>query len=437
MASITGSQYNDNGTYQISGDFPFFKRYDELKGTQRNDSIYGFRGDDILLGFGGNDYLNGGTGVDRMEGGPGADRYIVYDQEDAVIENSGEGRDLVWSAVEFTLPDHVEDLSLYNDLILSENGRNIRFYAPQDGTGNELSNRITGNKTDNWLRGLDGNDHVEGRHGDDRLYGGKGNDRLYGQQGNDRLYGDTGNDRLQGGSGMDVLFGDSGRDYLYGGTDWDVLVGGDGRDYLDGGAGADWMVGGRDNDVYSVDESGDLITERVGEGTDLVRASIDYTLGNQLENLVLQGTEDLSGTGNDLDNILRGNRGSNVLSGQAGSDTLIGYGGIRQEYDRLTGGSGSDTFVLGDFQGSFYEDLGYGTITDFDVKASVLDLEFDQIQLTGELSDYRLGSHDWSGSSAADTIIYKGDDVIGVVQDVTGLSLTSDSFTTVAYNPLT
>jgi len=70
-----------------------------------------------------------------------------------------------------------------------------------------------------------------------------------------------------------------------------------------------------------------VVTENLNEGTDAVTASIDYTLGANLENLTLSGTANFNGTGNELNNTLTGNTGANILNGGAGADTLAGKGG--------------------------------------------------------------------------------------------------------------
>ena len=49
------------------------------------------------------------------------------------------------------------------------------------------------------------------------------------------------------------------------------------------------MVGGTGNDSYSVDSSGDVVTENPGEGADTVSASVTYTLGANIETLILTG----------------------------------------------------------------------------------------------------------------------------------------------------
>ena len=57
------------------------------------------------------------------------------------------------------------------------------------------------------------------------------------------------------------------------------------------------MTGGDGNDTYVVDNVGDTVTELAGEGFDTVRSSISYTLGADVERLVLTDSA-ANGTGN-------------------------------------------------------------------------------------------------------------------------------------------
>jgi Ca2+-binding RTX toxin-like protein len=68
-------------------------------------------------------------------------------------------------------------------------------------------------------------------------------------------------------------------------------------------------------------------------GTTAVACSGSLIMGANLVGLTLLGTENLSGTGNALANVIEGNKGANLIDGGAGSDTL-------------TGGAGNDTFIL-------------------------------------------------------------------------------------------
>src|SRR5690606_17786477 len=85
---------------------------------------------------------------------------------------------------------------------------------------------------------------------------------------------------------------------------------------------------GLGDDTYIVDSADDVVVENTGEGTDLIMASIGYTLVANVENLTLTGSGDIDGAGNDEDNTFRGNAGDNVLTGNAGADALYGGGGM-------------------------------------------------------------------------------------------------------------
>ncbi|MFO1207661.1 MAG: calcium-binding protein [Amaricoccus sp.] len=119
------------------------------------------------------------------------------------------------------------------------------------------------------------------------------------------------------------------------------------------------------NDVYLVDNAGDIVDETGGSGTDTVRSSISFSLANaarvlgSVENLALLGNANLSATGNALANVLTGNAGNNVLTGGAGNDTL-------------TGGAGHDYFVLNAAPNA---STNVDRITDFNVADDTIRLE--------------------------------------------------------------
>ncbi|MDP3841519.1 MAG: hypothetical protein Q8Q81_02835, partial [Oxalobacteraceae bacterium] len=88
--------------------------------------------------------------------------------------------------------------------------------------------------------------------------------------------------------------------------------------------GADAMAGGLGNDIFMVDDAGDVASELAGEGTDTVQSYlVNYTLAANVENLQLMGAQNLNATGNSLNNVLTGNSANNTLTGGTGSDRFV------------------------------------------------------------------------------------------------------------------
>ncbi|GAA4001919.1 hypothetical protein GCM10022211_11310 [Sphingomonas humi] len=162
-----------------------------------------------------------------------------------------------------------------------------------------------------------------------------------------------------GGSGADTIIGNSVDNVLKGNAGNDLLAGGAGNDTLDGGIGDDQMLGGIGDDLFMVDAAGDIVTENVGEGTDKVLSSIDYTLGANVENLTLTGSA-MSGTGNELNNLIVGNALANTLTGAAGDDRLEGGAGN----DLLDGGTGNDAMLGGVGDDRYIVDAAGDTVTE-------------------------------------------------------------------------
>jgi hypothetical protein len=160
-----------------------------------------------------------------------------------------------------------------------------------------------------------------------------------------------------------LFVGTGGDDTLAGSSEDDVIRGLGGNDVLGGSPGGDSMEGGLGDDLYIVNSSLDQIVEHADEGTDTVRASIDYALPANVEHLVLDGSGNIDGTGNALANHMTGNAGDNRLDGGDGNDTLRGRdgndvldGGLGGDW--MFGGTGNDTVLGGDGNDILFGDGG-------------------------------------------------------------------------------
>src|SRR5207245_7687846 len=89
-----------------------------------------------LVGNSGNNTLDGKGGDDTMIGGAGNDIYFVDSTSDLVIENAGQGNDIVYASVDYTLPANVESI------VLQGSGNTNAF-------GNSQNNALIGNSGDN------------------------------------------------------------------------------------------------------------------------------------------------------------------------------------------------------------------------------------------------------------------------------------------------
>ena len=282
-----------------------------LWGTALGDAIDAGAGDDKLIGGGGNDTLNGGAGNDIYVMNAAADHQA------AEISDSGGTAD----EIRFASATAGETLKLF----AGEAG--IEKVTIGTGTAAAVvSTAVTALNVDASLAsyGL-------------VIIGNAGNNQLMGTAFIDNISGGAGNDTLKGNLGNDVL---------------------------DGGIGNDSLIGGGGDDTYFVDSELDQITEGADasiNGMDTVmQSSVSYTLGANVENLMLSGKAALNGTGNGSDNTITGNASINILAGGGGSDSLYGlagndilYGGEGNDTliggvgnDELTGGAGSDIFWL-------------------------------------------------------------------------------------------
>src|SRR5262245_3743902 len=203
---------------------------DQLAGIE---NIVGSAFADLLTGDGGNNSLGGGTGQDDMRGGAGNDQYGVDQTNDVIVENAGEGNDIVFATADYTLPANVDSVVLLGSANLNANGN----------------------------------------------------------------------------------------------ADNNALIGNSGNNVLDGKGGDDTMTGGAGNDQYFIDSTSDAVIENPGEGNDIVHATVDYTIGANIESVILEGTGNINAVGSGDNNALVGNSGNNTLDGAGGDDVMIGGAG--------------------------------------------------------------------------------------------------------------
>ena len=326
---------------------------DVLIGDAGANVLRGGLGRDVLVGLDGDDTIYGGAGLaNELYGGVGSDRYVVEADGETIVEQAGEGVDLVETGLaRFRLAANVENLT----------------YTGATGFEGQ------GNADGNILRGGAQRDVLIGFGGDDIIYGGAGvANELYGGIGND-YYVIEANDTIveQGGEGADtvdsrlssytlganienLIFGGTGNftgignalnNYILGGAGRDVLVGLGGDDTIYGGAGlANELYGGVGSDRYVVEADGETIVEQAGEGVDLVETGLArFRLAANVENLTYTGATGFEGQGNADGNILRGGAQRDVLIGFGGDDIIYGGAGVANE---LYGGIGNDYYVI-------------------------------------------------------------------------------------------
>lgn len=114
-----------------------------------------------VIGNYGNNVISGGYGTDTLIGLKGDDTYIVYDSNTQVIENAGEGTDVVLVGVNYTLAPGAS----VEQLIVQDRSSTTGF-------------RLGGNEVSQLIAGGQGADTINGGGGIDTLIGGGGADHF-------------------------------------------------------------------------------------------------------------------------------------------------------------------------------------------------------------------------------------------------------------------
>jgi Ca2+-binding RTX toxin-like protein len=297
--------------------------------------------------------LDGGTGADSLAGGDGDDLYKVDNASDKVKENFSEGTDTVESSVTFTLTNPNPNSDSANLDVSNVENLTLTLAKPLNvsdplnainGTGNALANTIIGNNAANIIDGGAGTDSLLGKFGNDTYIVDSTSDQV-----NEEGTASTEIDTVKSSvtfslnvtsTGIDTTKIENlvltGNDTINGtgNTLANKITGNGVANILDGGTGNDILEGGTGNDTYRVDSTGDVVTEATTTDTaDQVESSVTFTLGSNLENLVLTGSNSINGTGNTLANTITGNGAANRIDGGTGTDTL-------------SGGNGNDIYIV-------------------------------------------------------------------------------------------
>jgi Ca2+-binding RTX toxin-like protein len=381
-----------------------------LYGMAGKDTIEGGVGDDLLFAGLGDDELRANVGADTLVGGAGKDRFTAvasagFVADDIMDFEMGLDRiDLTGVLTGHTglnLADYVKTAVVDGSTIVSIDFDGAGVLAFQDtfhlvGIATDVDGLLTtGSLVVDPLpppgfappTGTAGNDTLTGLASSELMRGLGGSDNLSGDFGFDTLDGGTGADTLAGGNGSDTYSIDSTKDVVNevsgafdsirasisidltkytgienvvltgaaalkttGDAGANLLIGNSGNNTFDGGEGTDTMIGGVGNDTYFADGSESAtVVELFNEGFDTVIAAGNYTLGANIENLILAPPEGVivplnrSGTGNDLGNKIVSSFQNDEIQGLGGNDTIDSGKGK----DLLDGGSGNDLLIGG------------------------------------------------------------------------------------------
>ncbi len=294
---------------------------DTILGAQHHTTLLGGTGNDSLVGQNFGNTFNGGAGNDTLNGlgdfvfdvTPGAanaDLIQGFNNSDNQILLDGS----VFTALGFNGTFAADDPRFFSapgahgghdaDDRIIFNSATTQLWYDADGSGSGAAQLIVSEAPGQFITA-----------GDITVFNAPGA-AINGTEGNDSLVGTTSNDTING-------FG--------------------GNDTIDGGVGADSMVGGAGDDLYFVDNTGDVIAESENGGIDEVRPNISfqYTLPDWVNNLTLTG-ETTVGFGNAIENAMRG------------QDT---------RFSELHGADGNDTLISGAAGATMYGDAGNDQIT--------------------------------------------------------------------------
>jgi Ca2+-binding RTX toxin-like protein len=219
----------------------------------------------------------------------------------------------------------------------------------------------------------------------------------------------------------------------------DLIFGNGGTDLITAGAGNDFAQGGGGNDTFFAGVPGTPLSHASdgndtydgGAGTDTY--NMINTLGVSTVNLTA-GTATSAETGNDvlisIENVT-GSAGDNSIIGSAATNVLVGNGGNdlldggSAGADRLSGGTGNDTYVVSHAGMTLTENNNQGTDTVQSSIAFTLGNNFENLVLSG------VAAINGTGNNASNVLT--GNDAHNILSGLNGndtffISLGGDSY---------
>ncbi len=406
-----------------------------LTGTGTDSVTGNAAGFDVIRasnGIGTNVISDGAGGHDTMYGGSNngsSDTFMIHNANDSIIgSNTGDTADLI------------EFFRTSDTITLGININNLTIESTGNGhdtiIGNADNDSISGGTShSNTFKdgGTDDTHVVLTSGGQDTMYGGGGFDSFVIHNTNDVIHeasvgqylvesfvsydlsvnataagnANVGNLTLEGSANLSATAAATGNDVLVGNTGNDLLT----DSGATGGNNADTMVGNAsgtgasDGDTFVVSNSLDTVTENTStELASLVEASVSYTLGAGIVNLVMEGSGSVAGTGNVTgahSALIIGNSGNdtlsdggsysglNVVTGASNADTMIGHS------------AGGDTFMVYT-TGDHVTELGAGTTSAIDsyISFSLVNTNVNSLTLLALNADLT-----GTANNGADTII--------------------------------
>ncbi|MDP2753849.1 MAG: calcium-binding protein [Nitrospirota bacterium] len=504
--TVTDASTADTDTVKSSADWALSANLENLTLLTGAFVGVGNATANLLTGNNSNNVLEGkgatGAPVDTLTGGDGNDTYIITDGDESIIETNSATTQIdtvISSGTVAALAANVENLRLIGAVSGTGNTLNNIIYA---GTGsnatldggagtdtlsyqfgatagvvitlNATSAATIGSGSDasSGFENLTGSNYSDTLTGDTAaniITGGLGNDILNGGAAADTLDGGVGNDTYRVDTTTDKIIDTAGTDTVIASVDFSIatlttienltangaaaitLTGNSLANTLDSESNAfnDILVGGTGNDTYLVDNASDTVTEDANAGTDTVQTSVTYDLSasaDNVENLTLAHItgSHITGTGNDLANIITASAFGDTLLGGGGIDKLVG--GLEADSlnggegnDNMTGGAGDDNYVV-DATGDTVVELASGGTDAVNASATyTLAANIEALTLTGSIAingtgsagDNTLtgnsGTNVLTGGLGADTIIG------GAGKDTITLTETTSSADTVQF----